>query len=323
MSRGDPRLPIRPADDTLPAVTDPVVSLRDLTHRFGDVVALDGLTLDVSPGVTGLVGANGAGKTTMLRVLLGLVHPTAGAVSVLGNDVIADPIAARGVVGYMPEGECIPEDQTAADFVSYAAELAGVPPKDARRRSSETLFLVGLEEERFRYLGDFSTGMRQRVKLAQAIVSGPRLVLLDEPASGLDPAGREQMLELIRRLGGFDISVIVSSHVLTDIEDTCDAVVMLDEGRLIRAGALHGRSSSGAVTIEVVDDPAPLADELRRAGLEVAVDGHRLTVVEESDVVFDRVRDAAADRGVGILRMQRAAVTLEDEFLRSARGGSE
>ncbi|NIR37022.1 MAG: ATP-binding cassette domain-containing protein, partial [Actinobacteria bacterium] len=123
-------------------MTESVVSLRDLTHRFGDVVALDGLTLDVAPGVTGLVGANGAGKTTMLRVLLGLLHPTAGHVSVMGNDVIVDPIAARGVVGYMPEGECIPDDQTAADFVSYAAEMAGVPPKDARRRSSETLFLV-------------------------------------------------------------------------------------------------------------------------------------------------------------------------------------
>lgn len=303
-------------------MSEPVVSIRDLTHRFGDVEALRGLTVDVAPGVTGLVGANGAGKTTMLRILLGLLHPTAGQVSVMGNDVIADPIAARAIVGYMPEGECIPDDQTAADFVSYAAEMAGVPPKDARRRASETLFLVGLEEERFRFLGDFSTGMRQRVKLAQAIVSGPRLVLLDEPASGLDPAGREQMLALIRRLGGFGISVIVSSHVLTDIEETCDGVVMLDEGHLIRAGALGARSSGGVVTVEVVDDPAPLVEALAALGVDADGEGHRVRVEDESDRVFDLIRDAAVASGTGILRLGRASVSLEDEFLRSAGGGA-
>ena len=223
-------------------MSEPVVSVRGLTHRFGDVVALTDLDLDVPAGDTGLVGGNGAGKTTLLRVLLGLVHASAGSATVMGYEVSADPIAVRSLVGYMPEGSCIPKDQTAADFVSFAAELAGVPPKDARRRASETLFLVGLEEERFRYLGDFSTGMQQRVKLAQSIVHGPRLVLLDEPAAGLDPAGRAQMLSLIRRLGGSGINVIVSSHVLTDIEDTCDSVVMLAAARLIRAGALSRRS---------------------------------------------------------------------------------
>lgn len=300
----------------------PIVSLSALTHRFGDVVALDALTLDVEPGVTGLVGANGAGKTTMLRILLGLIHPTAGRVTVLGHDARTDSISVRSRVGYMPEGSAIPMDQTAADFVAYAAELAGVPPKDARRRSSETLFLVGLEEERFRFLGDFSTGMLQRVKLAQSIVHGPDLVLLDEPASGLDPAGRAQMLALIRRLGGFGINVIVSSHVLSDIEETCDFVIMLDAGHLVRSGPLEAHRSTGAVAVEVVDDPSPLLEALAAAGHETTVTGRTLTVLASDDAVFDLIRDAAAEAGIGILRLGRAAVTLEDEFLSTARRSS-
>lgn len=301
-------------------VTEPIVSIEALTHRFGSVVALDSVSLAIPPGVTGLVGANGAGKTTMLRALLGLVHSTSGTVQVMGHDAVADPIAVRGVVGYMPEGACLPKDQTAADFVAFTAELAGVPPKDARRRASETLFLVGLEEERFRYLGDFSTGMQQRVKLAQAIVHGPQLVLLDEPASGLDPAGRAQMLALIRRLGGFGINVIVSSHVLSDIEDTCQSVVMLDSGRLIRSGPLDARGSSAAITVEVLDDPQPLADHLTRSGLEPVVVGHVITVTTGDDSTFDLILDGAASTSSGILRLGRAAVTLEQEFLLQAGG---
>jgi ABC-2 type transport system ATP-binding protein len=238
----------------------------------------------------------------------------------MGHDAEQDPIAVRSVVGYMPEGSCIPRDQTAADFVAFAAELAGVPPKDARRRASETLFMVGLEEERFRYLGDFSTGMQQRVKLAQSIVHGPKLVLLDEPASGLDPAGRQQMLDLIKRLGGFGINVIVSSHVLTDIEETCDWVVMLDAGRLIRSGPLEGRSTAETISLEVIDDASPLAEHLRGLGYDVTSNEHRLLVEAGTDDAFDVIRDAAVDLGVGLLRLGRTTVTLEDEFLRSAGG---
>lgn len=231
----------------------PVVTATGLTHDYGPVVALRDLELEIPPGVTGLVGANGAGKTTFFRILLGLLHPTAGTATVLGTDTGADPLQVRARVGYMPEGDCLPDEQTAADFVAYTAELAGLPGGEARRRSSETLFLVGLQEERFRYLGDFSTGMRQRVKLAQAIVHDPTLVLLDEPASGLDPQGREQMLALIRRLDDFGINVIVSSHVLTDIERTCRWVVLLDGGVLVRSGPLESGGDLRTVTVEVLD----------------------------------------------------------------------
>jgi ABC-2 type transport system ATP-binding protein len=255
----------------------------------------------------------------MLRVLLGLLHPTEGRVTVLGCDAIHDPIEVRSLVGYMPEGAAVPKDQTAADFVAYTAELAGVPAKAARRRASETLFLVGLEEERFRFLGDFSTGMLQRVKLAQSLVHGPRLVLLDEPASGLDPEGRTQMLALIRRLGGFGINVVVSSHVLSDIEETCDFVVLLDGGKLVRSGPLSAHRATALVSVEVIGDPEALAAPLRSAGSEVNVDGQLLSIAAGDDSIFDLIRDAAADGGVGILRLGRGALTLEDEFLSTAR----
>ena len=292
-----------------------ILEIDDLTHDYGEVVALSGLTLEVPPGVTGLVGANGAGKTTMLRLMLGLLHPTSGSMQVLGHDPQREPLVVRSRIGYMPEGECLPKDQTAADFVSYAAQLAGIPPHEAKRRSSETLFLVGLAEERFRFLGDFSTGMQQRVKLAQAIVHDPDLLLLDEPASGLDPEGRTQMLDLIKRLSDFDVNVIVSSHVLTDIEQTCDWVVMLDAGNLLRSGPLQGFDKLGTVLIEVLEHPDAMAAAIRGQGFDVVVDGLRLVVGPGDETIEPMVVAAAASTGSGLVRMIRGSASLEDLFL--------
>ncbi|MGH8951842.1 MAG: ABC transporter ATP-binding protein [Acidimicrobiia bacterium] len=292
-----------------------VLEVADLTHDYGEVVALQSLTLDVPPGVTGLVGANGAGKTTLLRLMLGLLHPTSGTMQVLGHDPQQEPLVVRSRIGYMPEGECLPKDQTAADFVSYAAQLAGLPPQEAKRRSSETLFLVGLEEERFRFIGDFSTGMQQRVKLAQAIVHDPDLLLLDEPASGLDPEGRQQMLDLIKRLARFEINVIVSSHVLTDIEQTCDWVVMLDAGRLLRSGPLQGFEKLGTVLVEVLEHPDQMAAHIEAGGLEVVVEGRRLMVGPGDETIEGIVLAAAAETGSGLVRMIRGSASLEDLFM--------
>lgn len=300
---------------------DTVVEIMGLTHDYGEVVALKDLDLEIPSGVTGLVGANGAGKTTMLRLLLGLLHPTAGSMRVLGHDPEREPLEVRARIGYMPEGDCLPKDQTAADFVAYAAQLAGIPPSEARRRASETLFVVGLEEERFRFIGDFSTGMQQRVKLAQSIVHDPDLVLLDEPASGLDPEGRQRMLDLIRRLGQFDIDVIVSSHVLTDIEQTCDWVVMLDAGNLLRSGPLVGFDRLGTVLVEVVDRPEELAVALSKRNLTATVDGRRLIVGPGDDTLEQSIVEAAATTGSGLIRMIRGSTSLEDLFVRG--GGHE
>jgi ABC-2 type transport system ATP-binding protein len=297
-----------------------VVEISGLTHDYGEVIALRDLDLAIPHGVTGLVGANGAGKTTLLRLLLGLLHPTRGSISVMGHDPETDPLSVRSVMGYMPEGECLPKDQTAADFVSYAAQMAGIPVREARRRSSETLFLVGLEEERFRYLGDFSTGMQQRVKLAQAIVHDPDLVLLDEPASGLDPAGRAQMLQLIRRLGEFDIDVIVSSHVLTDIEETCGWVVMLDAGDLLRSGPLERFDVLGTVLVEVIDNAPAVAQRLTNRGWDVTVEGRRMVVGPGDGTVEQAILEETASTGSGLIRMVRGSASLEDLFLRPDRG---
>ncbi len=297
-----------------------LISTRDLRFAYGDeVVALDGVDLDVPAGRIGLVGANGAGKTTLLKVMLGILKPDRGAVQVLGHDVAADPLDIRFRVGYMPEAACLPPDQTAADFVAYAAELAGLPAKAARQRSSDILALVGLQEERFRPIGDFSTGMTQRTKLAQALVHDPDLVLLDEPTAGLDPSGRDEMLDLIERLGGFGIDVVVSSHVLGDIERTCEWVVMLDGGKVLRSGALSGLETTGAVLLEVIDDPGPLVEDLRRRGADVLVEGRKLSVRVDGADPFDMVRDALAASGTGLRRMSPGATTLEDVFLAAGR----
>ena len=232
--------------------TEPLLRLTGLTKRYPGVIALNDLTLELPPGRIGLVGANGAGKSTMFRILLGLAHPTAGTVEVCGIDVARDPIGVRSRLGYMPEHDCLPLDQTAADVVSTFGELSGLPPRAARQRASDILDLVGLDEARFRPIGGFSTGMRQRAKLAQALVGDPTLVLLDEPTAGLDPIGREEMLNLVDRLGSFGISVLMATHLLDDVQAVCDHVVMIDGGTLVVSGATNSLlERTGVVTIDV------------------------------------------------------------------------
>lgn len=299
-------------------MTDAAISARQLGHAYGDVIALHHLDLEVPPGRIGLVGANGAGKTTLIKILLGILEPTVGSVGVLGVDPAEDLIKVRNRIGYMPEGDCLPLGQSAADFVSYAAELAGIPPREARQRASDILTMVGLHEERFRYLGDFSTGMKQRTMLAQAIVHDPEIVLLDEPTAGLDPAGREEMLDLIGRLGSFGINVLVSSHVLPDIEKTCDWVVMLDGGQVLRNGPLSGLTETNVVEIEVVDDVEAVTAELERLGGVVESQGNVLTLTVEGHDPFIMARDALAASGAPLRRLGARSTTLEDIFLGEA-----
>ena len=294
------------------------LTATNLGHAYGDVVALHHMDLEVPPGRVGLVGANGAGKTTFIKILLGILEPTVGSVSVLGADPAVDLVQVRNRIGYMPEGDCLPLEQSAADFVSYAAELAGIPGSEARQRASDILTMVGLHEERFRYLGDFSTGMKQRAMLAQAIVHDPEIVLLDEPTAGLDPAGREEMLELIGRLGSFGINVLVSSHVLPDIERTCDWVVMLDGGQVLRNGPLSGLVETDVVELEVVSDADAVAAELQRLGGVVETHGNVLVLSAAERDPFLLARDALATTGAPLRRMGARSTTLEDIFLGEA-----
>ncbi len=294
-----------------------------LTKRFGSVTAVEELTLDVRPGVTGLVGANGAGKSTLLKILLGLIPATAGSASVLTLDVATQGPAIRERVGYMPEHDCLPPDVSATEFVVHMARMSGLPMTSARERAADTLRHVGLYEERYRPMGGYSTGMRQRVKLAQALVHDPALVLLDEPTNGLDPAGRDDMLELIRRIGTeFGISLIVTSHLLRELERVCDGIVVIDGGRLLRHSTTASVTAETAVvTVEVTEDPAELQDRLVAAGLVVRREGVLLHVDVGNSEAYDLVRDAVADLRLGLVRLERQRHRMTEIFTdATARG---
>ncbi|HEV7524853.1 MAG TPA: ABC transporter ATP-binding protein [Acidimicrobiia bacterium] len=297
--------------------TGPVLRLEGLTKQYGGVTALDDLTVAVPRGRIGLVGANGAGKTTTFRLLLGLARPTHGRVEVCGIDVAHDPIGVRARLGYMPEHDCLPLDQSAADVVSTFGELSGLPARAARQRASEILDLVGIDEARFRPISGFSTGMRQRTKLAQALVGDPELVLLDEPTAGLDPLGREQMLALVARLGTFGISVLMATHLLDDVQQVCDHVVMIDAGRLVVSGATDSLlERTGTVTVDV----GPRRDELMA---RLAVTHLSANVVEglvevkiDGDADMDMLRDLIAELGLPLYRLSTRLTSLDEVFLR-------
>ena len=307
-----------------------LIETRGLTKTYSgaSVRALDGLDISVEPGTIGLVGANGAGKSTLFRILLGLTRPDAGTVVVDGLDVGADPVAVRSRLGFMPEHDCLPTDQSAADVVATLGEIAGLPARAARQRASDVLDLVGLDEARFRPIEGFSTGMRQRTKLAQALVADPTLVLLDEPTAGLDPAGRHEMLELVRRLGTFGISVVMATHLLDDVQATCDQVVMIDAGRLVAAGGtaalLH---STGTIRVDVGGRGAALVQALRTAGWEgpdpeVHPDGTVEVAAEDDDRAIDLIVAAVDGAGLPLHGLSRGRSSLDDVFVDHRGEGS-
>ncbi len=303
-----------------------LIEIRGLTKRYPRVTALDALTVDVQSGIVGLVGANGAGKSTLIKVLLGLVAPTAGEVRVLGLDPAREGDAVRARVGYMPEHDCLPPDLVAAEFVTHLARMSGLPRAAARERASEALRHVGLYEERYRQIGGYSTGMKQRVKLAQALVHDPDLLLLDEPTNGLDPAGREAMLTLIARIGTeFNISVVVCSHLLGEVERICDWLVAIDGGRLLRADRVAAMTvQRDVLAIEVDEGSEQLAAELGELGLPVRQDGRLLLVPLESDETYDLILGAVAALDLPLHRLDQrrhrvAELFTDQEVLDAAR----
>ena len=290
-----------------------VIETTALTKRYpGGVTALDSLTVDIPPGITGLIGANGAGKSTLIKILLGLVPPTKGRARILGLEAAS----ARTLIGYMPEHDCLPPDVSATEFVTHMARMSGLPAVAARERAAESLRHVGLHEERYRAIGTYSTGMKQRVKLAQALASDPRVLLLDEPTNGLDPAGRTAMLELIARIGAeFGLSVVVASHLLGEIEQICDYLVAMESGRLLRAGPLTSLTQARqSLVIEVADRTADLAGELGRRGLEPQPSGRGLIVPIADESTCDVIRDAVADMGIALARMEQRRHRVEELF---------
>lgn len=307
-----------------------VIATESLSKRFPRVTALDRLSLDIGPGVTGLVGANGAGKSTMIKILLGLAPATEGSAHVLGLDVATEGARIRERVGYMPEHDCLPPDVSATEFVVHMARMSGLPATAARERTADTLRHVGLYEERYRPMGGYSTGMKQRVKLAQALVHDPKLVLLDEPTNGLDPVGRDDMLALIRRVWtDFGISVLVTSHLLGELERTCDHVVVIDGGRLLRSSSTSDFTrTTTTLAVEVTDsDEHPDGAEALRGALGAAgvtlhpgVEdglpgaGHILLLEATGDETYDLVRDTVAGLGLGLVRMEQRRHHIAEVF---------
>lgn len=311
--------------DTTVAAPAAVATLDGLSVVYGAKWALRDVSVTFRPGAVGLLGPNGAGKSTLLKALLGFVVPTVGRMHVLGLDVARSPLEIRARLGYMPEMDAYIPGMNAVTFVSYCGRLAGLPAVDAMQRAHEVLYYVGLGEARYRQVDTYSTGMRQRIKLAQALVHDPDLLFLDEPTNGMDPKGRDEMLALIHDLAhGRGLNLIVSSHVLPDIEATCDHVVMLDQGRVAAEGEIDALKGVGGQVFEVrvKGDEARFAAALHAAGFEARPGDEDFVRVflppgEAAQTLFA----LAARAGVQVRHLRSSTPTLEDVFVRSLGGG--
>jgi ABC-2 type transport system ATP-binding protein len=276
------------------------------------------VSFTISDGVTGILGENGAGKSTAIKIFLGLLSPTSGTALVLGQNA-SDDIAVRARVGYMPEHDCLPSQVSAAEFLTHMAQVSGLPPSAARTRAADTLRHTGLFEERYRAIGGYSTGMKQRVKLGQALVHDPAFVFLDEPTAGLDPLGREEMLALVRKTHReFGISVLFSSHLMADVERTCDRIIVLQGGQLMQSGDVgHFTKETETVFIEVDTNREQLMAALVRRGIAVKRDGGGLTIEGPDESVYDHVRDALVEAEAPLRRMAPRRHALTELFERT------
>ena len=304
-------------------MTDPVPSvvLDNVTVAYGANAALQEVSAAFAAGAVGLLGPNGAGKSTMIKALLGFVVPTTGRMRVLGLDVATSPLEIRSRVGYMPESDAHIPGMNAVSFVGYCGELAGLPRVDAIQRAHEVLFYVGLGEARYRNVETYSTGMKQRIKLAQALVHDPDLLFLDEPTNGMDPKGRDEMLELVRDLAhNKGVSLILSSHLLPDVEYTCDSVVVMDKGRVAAQGGIEALKQPRGRVFELrVKTAAVEIDSfvrlLRAAGLEChATDEDVMRVFVPGEGGAQRLFALAAAEGVQVRHLRPSVPTLEDVF---------
>ena len=306
------------------AESAPVVTLDHVTVAYGRSQALRDVTTSFVPGAVGLLGPNGAGKSTMIKALLGFVVPDEGRMRVLGVDVSASPLEIRARVGYMPESDAHIPGMNAVSFVAYCGELSGLPPGDAMQRAHEVLFYVGLGEARYRNVETYSSGMKQRIKLAQALVHDPDLLFLDEPTNGMDPKGRDEMLELVRDLAhNKGVNLMLSSHLLPDVEYTCSHVVVLDKGRIATAGPIaalkqpRGRMYELRVKTPTADVEA-FFERLRAAGIDChATDDDVVRVFVPGEGGARDLFALAAAAGVQVRHLCPSVPTLEDVFARA------
>ena len=293
----------------------PLLEAKQLTKQYGDTVALHSVDMGVYEGITGLLGPNGAGKSTAMKLFLGLLQPTSGSAEVLGERPYEN-VDVRARLGYMPEHDCLPGAVTASEFLGHMAQMSGIPPAYARTRAADILRHVGLDEERYRHIKEYSTGMKQRVKLAQALVHDPVMVLLDEPTAGLDPGGREEMLQLVRRTGRqFGISIMLSSHLMGDVESTCDRIIVIEGGEIIEQGEVSQfTQETRTLLIDVDDRREQVLDALGQRGIEAETEGHSIVVLMSGDEQLDDIRDAVAESEARLRRLALSRGQLTDIF---------
>jgi ABC-2 type transport system ATP-binding protein len=302
-------------------VSEPVLTARSLRVRYGRRLALDDVSFAIEGGAIGLLGPNGAGKSTLIRVLLGFLRPEAGEVTVLGRRVADDPLGARQKLGFVPEVDCHIPGMSAVGYVAYCGMLSGMPRADAIQRAHEMLYFVGLGEERYRPLEEYSTGMKQRIKIAQALVHDPKLLLLDEPTNGMDPHGRREVLDLIRDLAGRKgIHVLLSSHLLPDVEYACRSVVMLHQGRIVGQGGIEELVSrhGSHFRVKLKGDRNSFCDALsRRGGRLLSADQDRLEVVLGDGTGPSAIFAAARETGAQVRGLSPSRDSLEEIFARA------
>jgi ABC-2 type transport system ATP-binding protein len=298
-----------------------LIEADGLSVRYGAIRALDGLSLRISGTSTGLLGPNGAGKSTFLKAILGLLRPSAGRAVVLGADVVTGREAVRRRVGYMPERDCHLPQLTAVDTVALCGELSGMPRDRAFQRAHEVLNYVGLGEMRYRAVDGFSAGSRQRCKLACALVHDPDLLILDEPTNGLDPSGRTDFLQLLREVNEAGIALVLSTHLLPDVQEVCKDVVVIGKGRVLRAGSVADltKDLEGARIVRVMGDSAPLVSALACRGVSVTADEATgdLRVLLSGGQTNRVIFEAAAETRTGLRGLVAASRTLETVFLES------
>lgn len=298
-----------------------VIELDRLEVRLGGRPVLNGLTGELRGNAVGLLGPNGAGKSTLINTLLGFHTPSAGAARVFGMDSRRERAQIRERIGYMPENDSFIGNMSGVRFVRYMAELAGLPPKVALERAHEALFFVGLGEVRYRNISTYSLGMKQLIKLAQALAHGPRLLILDEPTNGLDPMARQRMIQTLReiRTAG-SIRLLISSHLLRDIDEICDEVMILRQGTIAAICNIEEerRSHRNFIEVETVGETAAFCESLRARGCECAsFTGGRIKLVMPDSIDVRDVYVAAGEHGVQIRRIYRRRDSLEDIFLRA------
>jgi ABC-2 type transport system ATP-binding protein len=296
------------------------IELAGLGVRFGKRTILDNLTCTLSGRTIGLLGPNGAGKSTLINTLLGFHKPSSGTATILGLDIKNNLDNIRQIVGYMPENDSFIANMTAVAFVRMMAELSGLPAEQALERAHEALFYVGLGEARYRKLGTYSLGMKQLAKLAQAIVHGPRLVILDEPTNGLDPPARERMIRLIREMKDTgDLRIVLCSHLLRDVEQTCEEVLILKHGRIVHYSNLEDERKANLrfVELEAHGGEDGFLEALEGLGCECAVSGGRIKLVLSEGMEIRDIYRIAAGRQVQLRRLNYRRDTLEDIFLKA------